>query len=262
MNYVSAILRSIWLAAFISLSLLLFGWFTSVSKHLLADELPPAFHALTQARLKDLHAALADIGVDTGTKTDKARSMLIYHIGEQSADYDLLGQSVASFKILHVADPTDAELTAYLGSAYILLARDYPWKGLFQIIPGPGFMRLYYVFKGTNLLNDAIIQDPQHPVVRLIRGITMTHMPRVFGNYTSGMEDFSLLHSWINKPQDNLRYVEILKDAAFRSESLFRLAEVYWLDNDLARSRSLFLQAAAAAPVGSPLAVAARALTK
>ena len=53
--------------------------------------------------------------------------------------------------------------TAYLGSAYGLRARDFPLRGLWQVIPGPGFVRMYYVFRAEALLNDALEQDPQNP---------------------------------------------------------------------------------------------------
>jgi len=252
------------------------------------------YEQLAKARLVDLRTAYAGIENDTGPQANKDKAILRYHIAEQSADYDAMGKVVDRLDALHEADPTDAEITAYLGSAYTLRARDYPWQGLYQVIPGPGFVRLGYTGKGVDLLDKAVTQDDRNPVVRLIRGITFTHMPRPFGEFDTGLTDLVLLRNWIESPnidtqqtvprlvgkldrglgdsspsrsQNEIlnvstRYAAMLKDPAFRGDVYFRLAEAYELDGNETGSRKFFARAAEVAPPGSPIAIAARQMAQ
>lgn len=227
-----------------------------------AQPAPEPFEKLTEARLTDLRASFVDIKGDQGSGAAKSRAVIQYYIGELSADYNLMGNVVDQFEALRQQFPKDAELTAYLGSAYTLRARDYPWKGIFQLIPGPGFVRLWDTHKGVKLLNTAVKQDVRDPVVRLIRGITFTHLPDIFGQYSTGLSDLNLVRKWIEQPPADDSFTGMLKDPAFRGEVYFRLAEVYWLNDNKQLAKQTFSLAAKAAPFRSPLAIAAEAMSQ
>ena len=70
-------------------------------------------------------------------------------------------------------DPGFALARAWRGSAHALMARDYPVKGLWQIIPGPGFVRLYHVKAAFSDLDSAVDAAPDesghpaHPRIHL-----------------------------------------------------------------------------------------------
>nr|VFJ47009.1 MAG: hypothetical protein BECKFM1743A_GA0114220_100428 [Candidatus Kentron sp. FM]VFJ47335.1 MAG: hypothetical protein BECKFM1743C_GA0114222_100448 [Candidatus Kentron sp. FM]VFK07557.1 MAG: hypothetical protein BECKFM1743B_GA0114221_100447 [Candidatus Kentron sp. FM] len=230
--------------------------------NLFADKSPLVFEQLTKSRLEDLRTAYEAIKDNVGPKTDEEQVVLLYHIGEQSADYDTMGEVIEQLKMLRKSNPNDAEITAYLGSAYALRARDYPWQGFYQIIPGPGFVRLGYTWKGVHLLNKAATENDRNPIVRMLRGMTFTRLPRLFGQFGTGLGDLTLLRGWIEDPNTNPQYVDILKDPAFRGDVYFRLAEAHWLDGNEADARRFFAHAVEAAPAGSPIAIAAREMVQ
>nr|VFK63154.1 MAG: hypothetical protein BECKUNK1418G_GA0071005_103017 [Candidatus Kentron sp. UNK]VFK71376.1 MAG: hypothetical protein BECKUNK1418H_GA0071006_10636 [Candidatus Kentron sp. UNK] len=252
------------------------------------------FDRLTETRLDDLRTAYAEIANDANPQAEKDRAILLYHIGEQSADYDTMGDVVDKLNALHEANPNDAEITAYLGSAYTLRARDYPWQGLYQVVPGPGFVRLGYVGKGVQLLDSAVAQKGSSPAVRLVRGMTFTQLPRPFGKFDTGLDDLNRLRGWIEAkdidtphtgpqsfgkldmemgdpdpsrargkvPNFAARYAAMLEDPAFRGEFYFRLADAYRRNGDEVNSRKFFSRAAEAASPGSPFAIAAQEMLR
>ena len=107
-------------------------------------------------------------------------------------------------------NPQFSLATAYLGSAYALRARDFPLRGLWQVIPGPGFVRMYYVFRAEALLNDAVEQDPQNPITRLIRAATVINMPSIFVSHETALADFALLAEWEQNPNANAAHADVL----------------------------------------------------
>ena len=107
-------------------------------------------------------------------------------------------------------NPQFALATAYLGSAYALRARDFPLRGLWQVIPGPGFVRMYYVFRAEALLNEAVEQDPQNPITRLIRAATVINMPGIFVSHDTALADFALLAEWEQNPNANPPHADVL----------------------------------------------------
>ena len=228
----------------------------------LAADLEKVTQQLNHSTLPALRLAYADLAGEQDTDTSRDRAILLYHIAEKSADYDTLLKALEQLETLQQQHPHDAELTAYLGSAYTLRARDFPWGGLYQILPGPGFMRLAYTNKGINLLDQAVELDPGHPVVRLIRGVTYTHMPRIFGQFHAGLKDLKLLDSWLDDPDTHNAYAALLHDPAFQAEARFRLAEAYWIDDKHDTALALFSLVAKSTPANTPVGAAAREMTR
>ncbi len=112
--------------------------------------------------------------------------------------------------------PGFAQATAYQGSAQSLIARDYPVRGVFLIIPGPGYARMYHVWRGVALMNRAVKEAPQDPVVRLVRAATVSRLPRLLVNRGPAREDFVILEQWAANPGLNPEYAEILTSEEWR----------------------------------------------
>ena len=136
-------------------------------------------------------------------------------------------------------DPGFALARAWRGSAHALMARDYPVKGLWQIIPGPGFVRLYHVKAAFSDLDSAVDAAPDDPVIRLIRGSTCLAMPPVFGGGDEGLADFDRLHAWTRDPDSNPEHAEVLRSRSWREKyhlSRARAMEEIGEDEDALRS--------------------------
>ena len=107
---------------------------------------------------------------------------------------------------------------AWRGSAHALMARDYPVKGLWQFVPGPGFVRLYHVKAAFSDLDSAVGAAPDDPVIRLIRGSTYLGMPSIFGGGDEGRADFEKLRIWTRDPDSNSGHADILRSRGWREE--------------------------------------------
>ncbi|WP_423908148.1 hypothetical protein [Candidatus Spongiihabitans sp.] len=107
---------------------------------------------------------------------------------------------------------------AWRGLAHALLARDFPVQGLWQIVPGPGFVRLHHVRASFRDLDKAIAAAPHDPVIRLIRASTYLGLPSIFGGRKEGLADFNLLHDWVTAPEGNPEYVDLLQSKIWQEE--------------------------------------------
>ena len=226
------------------------------------DELPPPLQRLREARLAELRAELSALDVGGGEKVTKDRAVMLYHIAELSNDFTAAGDVVDLFETLIARDPGDAQLRVYLGAAYTLRARDFPLQGVFMVLPGPGYVRLYHLGKGVQILNDALAANGNDPMARLIRGVTFSDMPRLFGRHEEGLADLELLREWVDNPKANPQYEALLTDRAFRGDALVRLAVALWAGQQMERSREMFLRTAAQAPAASPTALAAKEMAE
>ena len=128
---------------------------------------------------------------------------------------------------------------AWRGAAHALAARDYPIQGFLQIVPGPGFVRLYHVRAAFSNLDEAVDAAPRDPVVRLVRGSTYLGLPSIFGGAEEGLADFELLHGWARDPESNPDHAEVLRSGAWRESyylSRSRAMEKVGRNEDAARS--------------------------
>lgn len=139
-----------------------------------------------------------------------------------------------------LADAPELPLArAWRGSAHALMARDYPVKGLWQIVPGPGFVRLYHMRAAFSDLDSAVGAAPGDPIVRLIRGSTYLGMPSVFGGGEEGLADFEKLRAWTRDPDSNPDYADVLRSRGWREQyylSRSRAMETIGENEDAARS--------------------------
>ena len=128
---------------------------------------------------------------------------------------------------------------AWRGSAHALMARDYPVRGLWQIVPGPGFVRLYHVRTAFSDLDASVDAAPDDPLIRLIRASTYLAMPSVFGGVDEGLADFDKLDDWIRDPDGNPGHADILRSRSWREEYYLarsRAMEALGESEDAARS--------------------------
>ena len=136
-------------------------------------------------------------------------------------------------------NPDFALARAWRGSSHALMARDYPVQGLWQIVPGPGFVRLYHVKRAFSDLDAAVGAAPDHPLVRLVRASTYLAMPPVFGGGDEGLEDFGRLRAWTRDPDGNPDHADLLRSRSWREEYYLarsRAMEAFGEKEDAARS--------------------------
>lgn len=135
--------------------------------------------------------------------------------------------------------PGFALARAWRGSAHALMARDYPVRGIWQIVPGPGFVRLYHVRAALSDLDSSADAAPDDPFIRLIRASTYLAMPPVFGVVDEGLADFDKLADWTRDPDSNPDHADILRSRSWREEYYLarsRAMEAFGEPDDASRS--------------------------
>lgn len=151
-----------------------------------------------------------------------------FKIAEKTGAPEWSTEAIRQYRTLIADHSKSAEHFAYLGAAHALSARDYPVSPILQIFIGPGFIRLYHVWRAVGFLNAAVKMAPQDPVVRLIRGATFVGLPRVFKQYKKGLSDLETLQSWLVSPEGD--YADVLKAQSFREEALAVIEGVGWIE--------------------------------
>ena len=162
-----------------------------------------------------------------------------FHLASVTFDPAWSNAAIDAFDKVIESSPGFTLARAWRGSAHALMARDYPVKGLWQIIPGPGFVRLYHVKTAFSDLDAAVGAAPDDPVIRLIRGSTYLGMPSIFGGGDEGLEDFDKLRAWTRDPESNGDHADILRSTGWREEyylSRSRAMEKIGENEDAARS--------------------------
>ena len=147
-----------------------------------------------------------------------AAGLAAYHLASATLDPAWSNLAIDAFDRALAANPGFALARAWRGSAHALAARDYPVKGVWQIVPGPGFIRLYHVKAAFSDLDAAVDAAPDDPLVRLIRASTYLAMPPVFGGRDEGLADFDRLRGWTHDPGSNSGYADILRSGSWREE--------------------------------------------
>ena len=156
-----------------------------------------------------------------------AAGMAAYRLASATLDPAWSNEAIDAFDKVLESNPGFSLALAWRGSAHALMARDYPVQGLWQIVPGPGFLRLYHVKAAFSDLDSAVDAAPGDPIIRLIRASTYLAMPSVFGGGEEGRADFDKLEAWTRDPDGNPDYADILRSREWR--------ERYYLS----RSRSM-----------------------
>ena len=162
-----------------------------------------------------------------------------YHLASATHDAAWSNAAIDAFDKALDRDPGLALARAWRGSTHALVARDFPVKGFWQIIPGPGFVRLYHMKAAFSDLDSAVDAVPGDPLVRLIRASTFLSMPPVFGGGDKGLADLDKLRAWTRDPDSNPHHADILRSRSWREEyylSRSRAMERLGEDEDAARS--------------------------
>lgn len=212
---------------------------------------------LRQELVAEYRKLLSDFPADPDDKALQAeKGKLYFHLGEETADRDCVNRAIAVFEEALDKDSGNAEVKAYLGAAYAVKARDFPLKWLANITP-LGFVRIYYVNKGLNLIDASLKDDAMNPVIRLTSGLTRANLPGAFAQYDNGIGDLQLLVSWMEQPSRNGRYASLLADAAFAATTYFRVGEVYAANGNREKAE-VYLKTACAISPDTPVGKAAR----
>ena len=162
-----------------------------------------------------------------------------YRLASATRDPAWSRRAADAFDEVLASDPGFTLARAWRGSARALMARDHPFKGLWQIVPGPGFVRLHHVRAAFTDLDAAVAAAPHDPLVRLVRASTYLAMPAVFGRGDDGIADFEKLHAWIRNPGGNPDHAHVLRSPMWREEYLLsrsRAMAAFGDDEDAARS--------------------------
>lgn len=125
--------------------------------------------------------------------------------------------AVARTQAARKALPGMAQAEAWFGASHAVLAREFPVQGWWQVLPGPGFARIYHVLRAEAALNRAVEIDPADPVVRLTRAASFAGMPAFFGTRPAAQADFDRLAAWAADPSRNPAYADVLAAPDWRS---------------------------------------------
>ena len=144
--------------------------------------------------------------------------MAAYGLASATLDPSWSNEAVDAFDRALESNPGFALARAWRGAAHALVARDYPLQGLWQVVPGPGFVRLYHVKAAFSDLDAAVEAAPGDPVIRLIRASTYLSMPSIFGGGEEGRADFDKLRTWTGDPDSNPDYSDVLRSREWREQ--------------------------------------------
>jgi len=162
-----------------------------------------------------------------------------FRMASATRDPGWSNQAIDAFERALAANPDLTLARAWRGAAHALMARDYPVKGLWQLIPGPGFVRLNHVKAAFSDLDAAVDAASGDPVVRLIRASTYLAMPSIFGAGDEGLEDFDVLHAWTRDPDGNPDFSDVLRSQTWRERYFLarsRAMDAIGVREDAARS--------------------------
>ena len=162
-----------------------------------------------------------------------------YHLASATLDAAWSNAAIDAFDEALEISPGLALARAWRGAAHALMARDYPVKGIWQVVPGPGFVRLYHTRAAFSDLDSAVDAAPGDPLIRLIRASTWLAMPPVFGGGDEGLADFDRLDEWTRDPDSNPDYADILRSRTWREEYFLarsRAMEAFGETGDAVRS--------------------------
>ena len=141
-----------------------------------------------------------------------------YNLASATGDSAWSNAAIDAFDKVLDGYPGFALARAWRGSAHALMARDFPVQGWWQIVPGPGFVRLYHVRAAFSDLDAAVADAPDDPTIRLIRGASYLGMPSIFGGRDEGLADFDMLRGWTLDPTSNPDYADVLRSTGWREE--------------------------------------------
>jgi len=160
----------------------------------------------------------------------KALGVAYHDLGVEGVR-DAATRAVTTLERARERDTTDPEVTAYLGSARTLVARE-AWNPL---------EKLRGAREGGRLLDAAVAAAPDNVIVRILRADTSLRLPAFFDRVHHARTDLERVLSLVQAAPSRLPPVRL-------AEVHFKLGEAYRIDSDRARARAQWAQAAALAP--------------
>ena len=130
-------------------------------------------------------ATVTVIGIATTGLTATLSEAIALHDAARDGDEEAVGPAIEMLKALNRADPENAEILAYLGSSYALVARDETgWLA-----------RWHNGRKGLKFLDQAMERAPKNFTVRMVRASVYNAMPTFLGYADDAIEEMLALHS-------------------------------------------------------------------
>ncbi len=128
--------------------------------------------------------AFATSPVQADTFADAFTDAIALHDAARAGDEDSLEAAVESFKRLGSKQPNNAEVIAYLGSAYAISAREG-----FNVIS-----KMRNTNRALRQLDRALELAPDNFTVRMIRANVHRNLPGMFGRDDDAIADMLALH--------------------------------------------------------------------
>ena len=137
------------------------------------------------------------IGIATPGLTATLSGAIALHDAARDGDEEAVEPAIKMLTVLNRADPENAEVIAYLGSSYALVARyETGW-----------FARWHKGRKGLKLLDQALERAPKNFTVRMVRAWVYGDMPTFLGYADDAVEEMLALHrifSSLDTPSKNM----------------------------------------------------------
>ena len=100
-----------------------------------------------------------------------------------SGDVAAVEECIEKLEAIVTNQPNNQLARVYLGSSYTLRSRDL----------GFGPKKLEALKRGLAMMDEAVAAAPEEPKVRLVRALTTSSLPAIFGRRASSRKDFALL---------------------------------------------------------------------
>ena len=129
-------------------------------------------------------ATVTLIGIATPGLTANLYEAVALHDAARDGDEEAVEPAIEMLTVLNRADPENAEVLAYLGSSYALVARyETGW-----------FARWQNGRKGLKILDQALERAPKNFTVRKVRAWVYGEMPTFLGYADDAIEEMLALH--------------------------------------------------------------------
>ena len=129
-------------------------------------------------------ATVTLLGIATPGLTASLSEAVALHDAAGDGDEDAVQPALEMLTVLNRADPENAEVIAYLGSSYALVASyETGW-----------FARWHNGRKGLKLLEQALERAPKNFTVRMLRASVYNAMPPFLGYTDDAIEEMIALH--------------------------------------------------------------------
>jgi len=135
--------------------------------------------------------------------------------------------AIKAFEDVNTHDPIiAARARAALGASHRMAARNFPIKGVFQytLFGTPGLKRASHVKTAISLLNKAVEESPNDPVIRQYRATAFVGIPKLFGVREEGLADFEQLSQWTQNPELNGEFAVLLTSPQWQEEFFMNYA--------------------------------------